>query len=111
VQFTVKDDEGWFSTAFPKGVDELYFSVVGVIKDVERLKSLYYLFAEVLAFPRLKRRLGCSSTVAASLLPRKHWRRQRRFGKFFKRIVYARLVSRNWPGVVDWSGLPPPENI
>ena len=75
VQFTVKDDEGWFSTAFPKGVDELYFSVVGVIKDVERLKSLYYLFAEVLAFPRLKRRLGCSSTVAASLLPRKHWRR------------------------------------
>ena len=32
---------------FP-GVDELYFSVVGVIKDAERLKSLYYLFAEVL---------------------------------------------------------------
>ena len=48
VHLTVKDDEGWFSTAFPEGVDELYFSVVGVIKDVERLKSLYYLFAEVL---------------------------------------------------------------
>lgn len=44
----VKDDEGWFSTSFPEGVDELYFLVMGVIKDVERLKSLYELFAEVL---------------------------------------------------------------
>jgi hypothetical protein len=26
----------------------LYFSVVGVIKDIERLKELYELFAEVL---------------------------------------------------------------
>jgi hypothetical protein len=48
VHLTVKDDEGWFSKTFPKGVDELYFSVADVIKDVERLKSLYYLFAEVL---------------------------------------------------------------
>ena len=48
LHFTVKDDEGWFSKTFPEGVDELYFSVAGVIKDVERLKSLYYLFAEVL---------------------------------------------------------------
>lgn len=48
VHLTVKDDEGWFSKTFPEGVDELYFRVVGVIKDVERLKSLYYLFAEVL---------------------------------------------------------------
>ena len=45
---TVKDDKGWFGTHFPEGVDELYFSVVGVIKDLDRLKSLYYLFAEVL---------------------------------------------------------------
>ena len=45
---TVKDDEGWFGTHFPEGVDELYFNVVGVIKDLDRLKSLYYLFAEVL---------------------------------------------------------------
>ena len=37
----MKDDEGWFSTSFPEGVDELYFQVVGVIKDVEQLKSLY----------------------------------------------------------------------
>jgi hypothetical protein len=46
--FSVKDDEGWFGPAFPEGVDELYFQVVGVIKDIERLKRLYELFAETL---------------------------------------------------------------
>lgn len=44
----VKDDEGFFGASFPDGVDELYFQVVGVIKDVERLKLLYELFSEVL---------------------------------------------------------------
>lgn len=48
IHFSVKDDEGWFGPSFPEGVDELYFSVVGVIKDVERLKLLYELFAETL---------------------------------------------------------------
>lgn len=48
IRFTVKGDEGWFGTSFPEGVDELYFQVVGVIKDVERLKLLYELFAETL---------------------------------------------------------------
>lgn len=48
VYLTVKDDEGWFGTRFPEGVDELYFSVPGVIGDVEQLKSLYNLFAEIL---------------------------------------------------------------
>lgn len=33
---------------FPNGVDELYFEVVGVIKDVERLKELFDLFSETL---------------------------------------------------------------
>jgi len=45
---TVRDDEGWFKARFPEGVDELYFRVGGVVKDLERLKSLYDLFAEVL---------------------------------------------------------------
>ena len=45
IHLSVKDDEGWFGSEFPEGVDELYFQVVGVIKDVERLKSLYLLFA------------------------------------------------------------------
>jgi hypothetical protein len=48
IYLTVKDDEGWFGTQFPEGVDELYFRVAGVIKDLEQLKSLYYLFAEML---------------------------------------------------------------
>ncbi len=48
IDFSVKDDEGWFGTTFPDGVDELAFQVVGVIKDVERLKKLYDLFGETL---------------------------------------------------------------
>ena len=48
IHFTVKDDEGWFGTTFPEGVDELRFEVAGVIKDIERLKLLYELFAETL---------------------------------------------------------------
>lgn len=48
INFGVKDDEGWFGTKFPEGVDELHFTVVGIIKDVDRLKLLYELFAETL---------------------------------------------------------------
>jgi hypothetical protein len=48
IRLTVKDDEGWFGTRFPEGVDELYFCVLGIIKDIEQLKSLFDLFAEVL---------------------------------------------------------------
>ena len=48
LHFGVKDDEGWFGTKFPEGVDELHFAVAGVIKDVDRLKQLYDLFAETL---------------------------------------------------------------
>lgn len=48
VYLEVKDDEGIFGPEFPEGVDELYFQVAGVIKDVERLKNLYNLFSEVL---------------------------------------------------------------
>jgi hypothetical protein len=48
IHFSVKDDEGWFGTSFPEGVDELRFEVTGIIKDVERLKLLYELFAVTL---------------------------------------------------------------
>jgi hypothetical protein len=48
VQLEVKDSEGWFGPKFPEGVDELHFEVLGVIKDVERLKALFDLFAAVL---------------------------------------------------------------
>ena len=48
ISLEVKDDEGWFGSEFPEGVDELYFQVPGIIKDMDRLKTLYFLFAEVL---------------------------------------------------------------
>ena len=48
IRLEVKDSEGWFDSKFPEKVDELHFQVVGVIKDVERLKSLFDLFAAVL---------------------------------------------------------------
>ncbi len=48
ISLEIKDDEGFFSNHFPSNVDELYFTVVGVIKDIERLKELYELFAETL---------------------------------------------------------------
>jgi hypothetical protein len=48
ISLEVKDDEGWFGTTFPEGVDELHFQVVGIIKDIERLKSLFDLFSETL---------------------------------------------------------------
>lgn len=48
IHFQIKDDEGVFRKTFPEGVDELYFEVVGIIKDRERLKSLFDLFTLVL---------------------------------------------------------------
>ena len=48
IHFQVKDDDGWFRDHFPEGVDELYFQVVGIIKDRERLKNLFDLFSLVL---------------------------------------------------------------
>jgi hypothetical protein len=48
IQLEVKDTEGWFGPKFPQDVDELHFQVLGVIKDVQRLKALIELFAAVL---------------------------------------------------------------
>jgi hypothetical protein len=48
IRLEVKDSEGWFGPTFPEDVDELHFQVVGVIKDKERLKALFDLFAVVL---------------------------------------------------------------
>jgi len=48
IRLEVKDSEGWFGPKFPEDVDELSFQVVGVIKDVERLKALFDMFATVL---------------------------------------------------------------
>jgi len=48
IRLEVKDSEGWSGPKFPENVDELHFQVVGVIKDVDRLKALFDLFAAVL---------------------------------------------------------------
>jgi len=50
IHFCVKDDEDrfWGGRNFPPEVDELYFRVTGVIKDMDRLKLLYDLFSETL---------------------------------------------------------------
>ena len=48
IHLSIKDDEGWFGTDFPEGIDELYFECVGVIKETERLKALFGLFCLVL---------------------------------------------------------------
>lgn len=48
IHLEVKDDEGWFGTDFPDGVDELYFQTTGIIKDIEILRNLYMLFILIL---------------------------------------------------------------
>ena len=49
IAFRVKDDDGrLFGSRFPAGVDQLQFLTGGVIKDLDRLKLLYDLFAETL---------------------------------------------------------------
>lgn len=45
---TIRDDEGWFGTEYPPHVDVLVFDVVDRIREVERLKGLYDVFAETL---------------------------------------------------------------
>ncbi len=48
IRLEVKDDEGWFGAKFPAGVDELCFTSIGVIKDIELLERLFDLFAHTL---------------------------------------------------------------
>src|SRR6266850_4864101 len=48
IHFEVKDNNSGFGPGYPPDVDELRFHVVGIIKDVERLKLLFELFAETL---------------------------------------------------------------
>lgn len=48
IHLSVKDDEGWFGAHFPDGVDQLQFTCVGVITDIDRLRDLYDLFAVTL---------------------------------------------------------------
>lgn len=48
VRFEVRDNQGRFWETLPESVDVLQFQVEDVLKDVNRLKGLFYLFMEVL---------------------------------------------------------------
>jgi len=48
LRLQIKDDEEWLRKRFPESVDELYFQASSVIRDIERLKGLFDLFAEAL---------------------------------------------------------------
>ena len=46
---SIQDDDGWFGTQYPEAVDVLVFDVAEHIRDVERLKGIYDVFAEALS--------------------------------------------------------------
>ncbi|HYP29086.1 MAG TPA: DUF3137 domain-containing protein [Blastocatellia bacterium] len=48
IDLQVKGTGGWFERKENEGIDELYFQVVGVIKDPVRLKQLFELYSEIL---------------------------------------------------------------
>ncbi len=48
IQLSLKNDDGWFGTQFPEGVDELFLLKVGIVTDVRVLRSYFDLFAETL---------------------------------------------------------------
>ena len=44
ISLEIRDDEGWFGTHFPDGVDELYFVCSGIMKNKSDLHNLFDLF-------------------------------------------------------------------
>ncbi|WOO42453.1 hypothetical protein [Rubellicoccus peritrichatus] len=48
ISIEIKEDDGYFGTSFPSGVDMLYFTCYGVIKDVTLLHGLFEMFTCVL---------------------------------------------------------------
>ncbi len=45
IHLELKHDNGWFKKKYPEGINELYFHVSGVLKDIDQLHDLYDLFA------------------------------------------------------------------
>lgn len=48
IWLSIKDNEGWFGKSYPDDVDLIEFQCGGVVKDKERLHSLFFLFATLL---------------------------------------------------------------
>ena len=46
--YIIKGNEGRFGPKFKDNESELYFVVIGVIKDKEKLKNLFELFVQIL---------------------------------------------------------------
>ncbi len=44
IAFKIRNDDGWFATQYPQGIDELHFLCRGYVKDEARLKRLFELF-------------------------------------------------------------------
>jgi hypothetical protein len=44
----IKDNEGRFGPKFLENEGEIYFVVIGVIKDIERIKNLFQLFVKII---------------------------------------------------------------
>jgi hypothetical protein len=49
VRLVVLPTGGWFRPKFPAGVDELQLQVAGKVRDMDRLRDMFKLFAAVLA--------------------------------------------------------------
>lgn len=49
IDLQVKDDFKWFKRSSIKEVDDLHFEIRGVIKNIQHLKWLFMLFAEILS--------------------------------------------------------------
>ena len=48
IDLKINVDDNWLTDPFGEGVSELSFEVNGIISDLQRLKDLYELFAELL---------------------------------------------------------------
>jgi hypothetical protein len=44
----IKDNDGWSSKPFPHDVDELFVMICGVVKDAEKLMTIYELCTETM---------------------------------------------------------------
>lgn len=58
IDLEIRHDRDGSEPSLPDGIDQLYFHESGVIMDFERLKSLYYLFTEIMS---CLRRIGSAS--------------------------------------------------
>jgi len=48
VNIKIQSDNSWFFKKYPEGVNELYFSCVGIMKTPEDLRNLFELFCLIL---------------------------------------------------------------